>query len=136
MDLDPTVRTTFWGITIGMTGHWINSLGINPSSVQRFMAVPSLRKAKTYVISQYFICSSQPYFRAVIIFGLGIIFTKSISCFSGLIMYTIYKDCDPFTSKKISRPDQILPYYVLDVARNIPGLPGLFVSGVCSTALR
>ncbi|RZC34409.1 SSF domain containing protein [Asbolus verrucosus] len=119
LNLDPTIRTTFWGITIGMTAHWITSLGVNPSSVQRFMAVPSLKKAK--------LC--------VVIFGLGMIFTKAISCFSGLIMYAKYKDCDPYTSKQINRPDQILPFYVLDVARSIPGLPGLFVSGVFSTAL-
>lgn len=59
MDLDLTVRTTFWSITIGMTGHWINSLGINPSSVQRFMAVPSLHKAKMYVIMSMVYFSSQ-----------------------------------------------------------------------------
>ncbi|RZC41083.1 SSF domain containing protein [Asbolus verrucosus] len=119
MNPDPTVRTTFWGIIIGMTTSWISGLGINPTSVQRFMTVPSLKKAKM----------------CVIIFGLGVLVTKAVCCFSGLIMYAKYKDCDPYTSKQISRPDQILPFYVLDVARNIPGLPGLFVSGVFSTAL-
>lgn len=51
-------------------------------------------------------------------------------------MYAKYKDCDPFSNKQIKHPDQILPYYVLDVAKDIPGLPGLFISGVFSTALR
>lgn len=51
-------------------------------------------------------------------------------------MYAYYKDCDPYTAKVIRRRDQLLPYYVLDVAGNLLGLPGLFISGVFSTALR
>nr|CAD7438393.1 unnamed protein product [Timema bartmani] len=36
---------------------------------------------------------------------------------------------------KISKPDQIVPYYVMDTAANIPGLSGLFVAGIFSAAL-
>lgn len=51
-------------------------------------------------------------------------------------MYAKYHDCDPFTTGRIKRADQILAYYVLDVASQIPGISGLFVAGVFSTALR
>lgn len=64
------------------------------------------------------------------------IFTKALSCFAGLIIYAKYMGCDPKSIGAIKRNDQILPYYVLDVASNIIGLPGLFISGVFSTALR
>lgn len=36
----------------------------------------------------------------------------------------------------VSRADQIFPYYVLDKTGYIPALPGLFVAGVFSAALR
>lgn len=62
--------------------------------------------------------------------------TKAILSFTGLIMYTKYHDCDPLTAGQIKRSDQILAYYVLDVAKQIPGISGLFVAGVFSTALR
>lgn len=48
MDIDPTVRATFWGVSIGMGITWISNLGVNPSSVQRFLAVPSIQAARRY----------------------------------------------------------------------------------------
>lgn len=38
-------------------------------------------------------------------------------------------------SQVVARSDQILPYYVLDVAANAPGLPGLFLAGLVSAGL-
>lgn len=35
----------------------------------------------------------------------------------------------------VARNDKILPYYVLDVAANVPGLPGLFLAGLVSAGL-
>lgn len=61
---------------------------------------------------------------------------KTASVLTGFVMYTKYSACDPFTTKQVTRNDQLLPYYVLDVAKNIPGLSGLFIAGVFSAALR
>lgn len=35
----------------------------------------------------------------------------------------------------VARSDKILPYYVLDAAANVPGLPGLFLAGLVSASL-
>lgn len=35
----------------------------------------------------------------------------------------------------INRPDQITPYFVMDVAGHLLGLPGLFLAGLVSSAL-
>lgn len=40
-----------------------------------------------------------------------------------------------YRSQAISRTDQTLPYYVMDVAGHLPGLPGLFLAGLVSAAL-
>jgi solute carrier family 5 (sodium-coupled monocarboxylate transporter), member 8/12 len=36
----------------------------------------------------------------------------------------------------VSKSDQVLPFFVTQIATNLPGLPGLFVAGVFSAALR
>lgn len=50
-------------------------------------------------------------------------------------MYARYSTCDPFTSGVIQKSDQLLPYYIMDVASQIPGLSGLFIAGIFCAAL-
>uniref|UniRef100_A0A8W7PF47 Sodium/solute symporter n=1 Tax=Anopheles coluzzii TaxID=1518534 RepID=A0A8W7PF47_ANOCL len=119
MDPNPFVRTSFWTVCFGLTTLWVSNLAVNQGCVQRFLAVPDLRVAKN----------------SLIIFTAGLIFVKSCSCFIGLLIYAKYESCDPYSTHKITKIDQILPYYIMDVGSKIPGLPGLFVSGIFSAAL-
>lgn len=61
---------------------------------------------------------------------------RTFSVLIGMVIYAKYADCDPITAGLVSKPDQILPYYVMDVARRVPGLSGLFIAGIFSAALR
>jgi solute carrier family 5 (sodium-coupled monocarboxylate transporter), member 8/12 len=89
------------------------------------------------------------------ILALGILSIVSMSCYTGLVIYAAYHDCDPVTTKVcivprllnnqinlilqfqlVSKSDQVLPFFVTQIATNLPGLPGLFVAGVFSAALR
>ncbi|XP_066991697.2 sodium-coupled monocarboxylate transporter 1 [Anabrus simplex] len=119
MDPSPFSRLTFLTTVVGTTFTWLASCGTNQSMVQRFLAVPSLSAARW----------------TMIIFTIGMIICKSLSCFTGLLIHAYYHDCDPTSVKAITRQDQLLPYYVMDIAGNYPGLPGLFVAGVFSAAL-
>jgi solute carrier family 5 (sodium-coupled monocarboxylate transporter), member 8/12 len=119
MDPNPLLRTSFWTVSLGLTTMWISNLGVNQGCVQRFLAVPDIKVAKN----------------SVIIFAIGLIFIKSASVITGLLMYAKYEDCDPVTSGKVQKLDQILPYYVMEVGGRVPGLPGLFISGIFSAAL-
>ncbi|KMQ90977.1 sodium-coupled monocarboxylate transporter 1, partial [Lasius niger] len=119
MDPSPFARNTFWGMIVGMTATWIGHLAIHPGTVQRFLSVPREIDAK----------------HGIVITAIGLIVVKLISVFTGLIMFAKYYDCDPLLTKAISRTDQTLPYYVMDVAGHLPGLPGLFLAGLVSAAL-
>ncbi|XP_012533313.1 sodium-coupled monocarboxylate transporter 1 [Monomorium pharaonis] len=119
MDPSPLARNTFWSMTIGMTVIWLGHHGVHPGTVQRFLSVPREIDAK----------------HGMVITAIGLIIVKLICVFIGLIMFAKYYKCDPFLTKAISRTDQTLPYYVMDVAGHLPGLPGLFVAGLVSAAL-
>nr|CAD7397771.1 unnamed protein product [Timema poppensis] len=46
LDLDPTVRHTFWSVTIGNYFSWLSSSAVNQAMVQRCLALPNMNKAK------------------------------------------------------------------------------------------
>ncbi|XP_038107357.1 sodium-coupled monocarboxylate transporter 1 [Culex quinquefasciatus] len=116
---DPTLRTSFWCVTLGMTTNWIAVFGINQACIQRFLAVPTRKAAKN----------------SLKIYIVGLLIINSFACFIGLLMYARYEDCDPITTKQVQKLDQIVPFYVMDTAGRIPGLPGLFIAGVFAAAL-
>lgn len=73
---------------------------------------------------------------ALWLFVLGTM-TLGVSCaYCGLLIYATYHDCDPLTTQLAKAKDQLLPLLVMRLFGDYPGLPGLFVSGVFSAALR
>ena len=59
-----------------------------------------------------------------------------IACLTGLIAYAVYYKCDLLSAKIVTKGEQILPFLVMDLLAEFPGLPGLFVACVYSAALR
>ncbi|XP_074086498.1 sodium-coupled monocarboxylate transporter 2 isoform X2 [Macrotis lagotis] len=120
-DVDPLRRHTFWTIAVGGTFTWLGIYGVNQSTIQRCISCKTEKHAKVAL-----------YLNLV---GLWTILICAV--FSGLIMYSHFKDCDPWTAGIISAPDQLMPYFVMDIFASMPGLPGLFVacafSGTLST---
>ncbi|EFN79439.1 Sodium-coupled monocarboxylate transporter 1 [Harpegnathos saltator] len=119
MNPSPFVRNSFWGMSVGLTMTWLASLGISQVSMQRFLAVPNIKEAQ----------------KSIWFLAVGLVVVKLMSVFTGLIMYARYHKCDPIAAHVVARSDKILPYYVLDVAANVPGLPGLFLAGLVSAGL-
>ncbi|NXF07996.1 SC5A8 protein, partial [Smithornis capensis] len=116
---NPLQRHTFWTIVIGGTFTWTGIYGVNQSQVQRYIACKSRFHAK---LSLY-----------INLVGLWAILVCATLC--GLALYSIYKDCDPWTAKQVSALDQLMPYLVLDILRDYPGVPGLFVASAYSGTL-
>ncbi|PVD18322.1 hypothetical protein C0Q70_20871 [Pomacea canaliculata] len=63
--------------------------------------------------------------------------TLTMACYEGIISYSYYhvKGCDPLGSKKITNPNQIIPFTVMDIFQNLPGMPGLFLASLFSASL-
>uniref|UniRef100_A0A669AZK8 Solute carrier family 5 member 8 n=1 Tax=Oreochromis niloticus TaxID=8128 RepID=A0A669AZK8_ORENI len=110
-DLNPLRRHTFWTIAFGGTLGWIMASGTSQTRVQRYNSCKSITHARTYSL---FLGSA---------------------VFSGLCLYSFYKDCDPWTAGQVSFSDQLLPYLVMDILKGYPGLPGLFLAAVYSGTL-
>ncbi|NXE14441.1 SC5AC protein, partial [Lophotis ruficrista] len=120
-DVDPLRRHTFWTVVIGGTFTWLGIYGVNQSTIQRCISCKSERHAKLALYLN--------------LLGLWTVLVCAVFC--GLVMYSHYKSCDPWTAAFISAPDQLMPYFVMDIFSSMPGVPGLFVacafSGTLST---
>uniref|UniRef100_A0A671YHU4 Solute carrier family 5 member 8 n=1 Tax=Sparus aurata TaxID=8175 RepID=A0A671YHU4_SPAAU len=119
-DTNPLRRHTFWTISIGGTFVWVSIYGINQAQVQRYISCKSITHAR---LSLY-------------INLLGLLSILLCSVFAGMCLFSVYKDCDPWTAGQVSAPDQLMPYLVMDILRDYPGLPGLFVAAAYSGSLR
>lgn len=116
---DPTERHTIWSLTFGGFFTWLSIYAVSQAMIQRSLTIPTLTKAK-----------------AVIWLNLpGNIVTVTMTILVGLIIYANYSTCDPIKTKQVSSPNQMFPLFVMDNLGFLPGLPGLFVSGIFSGAL-
>ncbi|KAL5020353.1 hypothetical protein ScPMuIL_003245 [Solemya velum] len=117
---DPTQRHAFWSLVVGGMVSWVATYGVNQASVQRYSALPTLAKAKT----------------AVLLNILGVIILLTVTCLAGIVIFAYYaqKGCDPISSGEINNPNQLVPYFVMEVL-GYPGLPGLFIACLFSGAL-
>ncbi|XP_041834064.1 sodium-coupled monocarboxylate transporter 1 [Melanotaenia boesemani] len=118
-DANPLRRNTFWTLTIGGTFIWTSVYGINQAQVQRYISCKTMTHAR---LSLY-----------INLLGLWSILLCSV--FAGMCLYSVYKSCDPWTTGLISAPDQLMPYLVMDILADYPGLPGLFVAAAYSGSL-
>ncbi|XP_015417696.1 PREDICTED: sodium/iodide cotransporter, partial [Myotis davidii] len=121
-DPDPRSRYTFWTLTVGGTLVWLSMYGVNQAQVQRYVGCRTEKQAKLALLINQL--------------GLFLIVSSAVAC--GIVMFTLYMDCDPLRTGRISAPDQYMPLLVLDIFKDLPGVPGLFLacaySGTLSTA--
>ncbi|XP_064411531.1 solute carrier family 5 member 6a [Latimeria chalumnae] len=116
---DPFEHHTFWTLAVGGVFMMIALYGVNQAQVQRYLSSRTEREA---VLSCYVVFPCQQ-----IVLALG--------CLMGLVMYAYYGENGPLQSGQVSAPDQMVLYFVMDILRGFPGLPGLFVACLFSGAL-
>lgn len=116
---DPTVRHTFWSLVVGGTILYTAHNSLNQNMMQRFLSLKNVNAAR----------------KANIIYTVGMIVIILLCCFNGLLLFANYYNCDPLITKRIENRDQLLPLMVLETFNDLPGLTGLFISGIFSAAL-
>lgn len=116
---DPTIRHTWFTLIIGGMFTYLSLYAVNQVQIQRLMSTKSLKHAQRSLWLNWPILSV-------------LSFTTS---FTGLVLYNYYRKCDPLLAGRIKKRDQILAIYVIDALSHIPGIAGLFVSGIFSASL-
>lgn len=116
---DPTVRHTWWGLVIGGMFTYLTLYGVNQTQVQRLLSVKDFNSAQWSLW-----------------WNLPILMLLSFSTsFSGLCIYWYYRGCDPLLEGRIASRDQLMPLFVTDTMGHMPGISGLFVSGIFCASL-
>ena len=97
----------------------LNNFATGQAMVQRYMSLPSIEAAR----------------KALVLNLIAIVLIISMCCFTGLIAFAVYHDCDPLTTKLVTAKDQLLPLLLMQNMSHIPGFAGLFIAGVFSASL-
>jgi sodium-coupled monocarboxylate transporter 8/12 len=122
LDIDfsfsPTVRVTFWGALIGGAFMNLVQMATDQVSVQRYLTASSLKEAQRSL-----------WLKLAFLLPVLIIFYLT-----GLVLYVFYQiHGDPMATGTISKPDQLLPYFVIT---ELPrGMPGLLVAAIFAASM-
>lgn len=120
MDFDFYTVNSFWGYMIGFTVLWTGTFSTSQLQIQRAVCMPTLKAAK----------------KALYFAVPGIFFIIILVCVAGIVMYGRFFDCDPMLTGRVTRPDQLLPFFVLDIFEDdYKGLPGAFVACIFASSL-
>ncbi|OTF82445.1 sodium-coupled monocarboxylate transporter 1-like protein, partial [Euroglyphus maynei] len=119
---------------------WCGNYATSQTEVQRYCNVTTQRRAKLYVLL-YPIQNILNNFQSIYLISslyvnfLGVAFLISCACLCGVALFGVYYDCDPLRTGAITKTDQLMPHFVMNHLRHIPGMAGLFVSCVFSASL-
>ncbi|KAK2499828.1 hypothetical protein MC885_009820 [Smutsia gigantea] len=119
LDPDPFVRHTFWTLAFGGVFMMLSLYGVNQAQVQRYL---SSRTEKAAVLSCYAVFPCQQV-------------ALCMGCLIGLVMFAYYQEYPMSTQQSQAAPDQFALYFVIDLLKGQPGLPGLFVACLFSGSL-
>ncbi len=119
-DPNPLIRQSFWSLFFGYFFHFSMQYGIDQEMLQRFQSAKTRRSAQI----------------AILLNIPGVLLLFLICCFTGIILYASYENCDPLSDpSKITNTNQLLPYYVADRLRVLNGAIGLFFAAILSGGL-
>ncbi|KAK9309789.1 hypothetical protein QLX08_000612 [Tetragonisca angustula] len=120
-DPSPYTRHTVWTVLIGSWLYSTAYIAVNQTMVQRYRLLKDLKTSKL----------------SLAIFTISIMLFISLCCWCGLVLIAWWSPpkCDPRAVGLITADDQLLPAFVMEIANHLPGIPGLFISGIFGAAL-
>ncbi|CAD1479423.1 unnamed protein product, partial [Heterotrigona itama] len=120
-DPSPYTRHTVWTVLIGSWLYSTAYIAVNQTMVQRYRLLKDLKTSKL----------------SLAIFTISIMLFISLCCWCGLVLIAWWSPpkCDPRAIGLITADDQLLPAFVMEIANHLPGIPGLFISGIFGAAL-
>ncbi len=80
--------------------------------IQRYLALKDVRTAR----------------KGQLIYVVGVMVIICLCCYNGLLLFATYHNCDPLTSGLATAKDQMMPLLVMEILKDLPGLPGLFIA--------
>ncbi|CAC5394419.1 SLC5A6 [Mytilus coruscus] len=116
---DPSERHSLWNMIVGGGFIWTAVYGINQAQVQRAVSFSSLAKAKLSLWVNL-VC---------------IVSILSLVCLVGVVMFAYYSTCDPVKAGIVTKSDQLIPLFAMDIVGKYHGLPGLVISCIFSGSL-
>ncbi|XP_071089252.1 sodium-coupled monocarboxylate transporter 2-like [Haliotis cracherodii] len=119
-DPDPRVRHSFWSLIVGGLFTFF-AYTFDQSAIQRICAIPKMSGAQIvyavniFVVSFYIICV----------------------CFMGIVAYSYFATigCDPFEAGHLTNRNQLMPYFVMKIFEDFPGMSGIYLATIFSGAL-
>ncbi|KAK7105393.1 sodium-coupled monocarboxylate transporter 1-like [Littorina saxatilis] len=117
---DPRERHSLWGCIFGGCVIWLTNC-FNQSAVQRIGSLKTLKAAKQTFLLNVPLNA----LHGVILALTGIL----------LYSYIVTVGCDPYAAGQITNKNQMMPYFVIHVLVDLPGMAGLYMSMLFSGAL-
>ncbi|KAL4235718.1 Sodium-coupled monocarboxylate transporter 1 [Mactra antiquata] len=116
---DPKTRHSVWTLGIGGVFFWLYLYGVNQAQIQRACSLPTLKRAQIALWLNF----------------PGLVLIVTLTVFIGIVMFAFYSECHPVAAGLITRNDQLLPLFVMDILGRVPGLAGVFIASVFSGGL-
>lgn len=116
---DMTVRVDTLSAWLGQLFMSLSQFGCQQNFMQRYASMKSLRDVNRVLMSNI---------PVIIVFF-------SLSWIAGMVVYAVYVSCDPLAAGYITKPDEILPFFVEDRLSFIPGFLGIFMATLFNGAL-
>ncbi|KAL4238392.1 hypothetical protein ACF0H5_003101 [Mactra antiquata] len=117
---DPTIRHSFWTLVFGAPSQFLY-LAITQAGIQRINSTPTQTTAR------------RMFYVAAPVYS----FTWILVLIQGMTIFAYFTDkgCDPLASGQVSNLNQIVPFTMLELFHDYPGLPGLFISALAAASL-